>query len=75
MKHQFHSLLLEVDHAIDHENRLMKVLNGIKGMAIDTNRLTKYVIIAYTSTHTGLSKRFPIWLSEYQKRSTQWADR
>ena len=54
MKHQFHSLLLEVDHAIDHENRLMKVLNGIKGMAIDTNRLAKYVIIAYTSTHTGL---------------------
>ena len=34
------------DHAIEHENRTMKVLGGIKGLANDINKLDKYFIIA-----------------------------
>ena len=34
------------DHAIEHENRPMKVLGGIKGIANDINKLDKYFTIA-----------------------------
>ena len=34
------------DHAIEHENRTMKVLGGIKGIASGINKLGKYFIIA-----------------------------
>ena len=33
------------DHAIEQENRTMKVLDGIKGIANDINRLDKYFTI------------------------------
>ena len=34
------------DHAIEHGNRTMKVLGGIKGIANVINKLDKYFIIA-----------------------------
>ena len=34
------------DHAIEHENRTMKVFGGIKGIANDINKLDKYFTIA-----------------------------
>ena len=35
-----------VDHAIEHKNRPMKVLGGIKGIANDINKLDKYFTTA-----------------------------
>ena len=35
-----------VDHAIEHKNRTMKVLGGIKGIANDINKLDKYFTTA-----------------------------
>ena len=40
------------DHAIEHENRTMKVLGGIKGIANDINKLDKYFTIAPEINHT-----------------------
>ena len=34
------------DHAIEHENRTMKVLHGIKGIVNNINKFDKYLIIA-----------------------------
>ena len=41
-----------VDHAIEHKNRPMKVLGGIKGIANDINKLDKYFTIAPEINHT-----------------------
>ena len=40
------------DHGIEHENRTMKVLGGIKGIANDINKLDKYFTIAPEINHT-----------------------
>ena len=40
------STVIGADHAIEHQNRIMKVLGGIKGIANDINKLDKYFTIA-----------------------------
>ena len=40
------STAIGADHAIEHQNRIMKVLGGIKGIANDINKLDKYFTIA-----------------------------
>ena len=37
---------VRADHAIEHGNRTMKVLGGIKGIASGINKVVKYFIIA-----------------------------
>ena len=37
---------IRADYTIEHENRTMKVLGGIKGIANDINKLDKYFTIA-----------------------------
>ena len=43
---------IRADHGIEHENRTMKVLGGIKGIANDINKLDKYFTIAPEINHT-----------------------
>ena len=40
------STAIGADHAIEHQNRIMKVLGGIKGIANDINKLDKYFTFA-----------------------------
>ena len=40
------STAIGADHAIEHQNRIMKVLGGIKGTANDINKLDKYFTFA-----------------------------
>ena len=46
------STVIGADHAIEHQNRIMKVLGGIKGIANDINKLDKYFTIAPEINHT-----------------------
>ena len=48
------------DHAIEHQNRIMKVLGGIKGIANDINKLDKYFTIAPEINYTRLLRGFRI---------------
>ena len=46
------STVIGADHSTEHQNRIMKVLGGIKGIANDINKLDKYFTIAPEINHT-----------------------